>query len=182
VSPELNIYQIRVQQRATTDSDQPFSNKGLEHAAVVMRELFLKAQRSIYLFANNFDSSFYGRPEMLDAIESFLRQNDSVLKIGLENISVTDNLTLHSLCKNYPRKIEIAYFSNTTDIGENHFCIVDDKAYRLETDHDTKKAIVCFNDPSFAAKYSQEFLKYFYTAEKLDLTELNNNVALAIPH
>ena len=139
-----------VTQARKSKSSKVLTNRSISHARHVIREMLefgLEHEETVNIVSGSLNDECYST--ISDIVPKF---NDKEILI---HVWVTDvpaeNIT--NSFTNAIRESDTATlndFPNTSKIAP-HFVVVGEQAYRLETDHKSAKAILCFNDPSLAA-------------------------------
>ena len=149
----LNEYKRYVRELARKRDGQTFYNASMDHASVVIENLFAIADSRIDVLTGSFNPRVYGREAVVEEAKLFLASSrDNHLRVILERGSELDN-------KYHPLLRACAHFPNLKvctapeDIQEQygfHFVLVDDDSYRFERDKNTPSAIASFGDAESA--------------------------------
>ncbi len=144
-----------------------FDNGTVEHAAAITEAMLLTAQDSFKLYTGSFDPGFYGREELVKALQDFLeRESFAQVRVLVQKASESyDDHPWVKVAKASNAEIEIRNaVGNYAEDEVHHFSIVDSKGYRYEHDREVK-AKANFYDVSIASKLEKVFDKAFDLAK-----------------
>ena len=161
-------YKKSVNDFAEKKVDFLFSNKGNDHAAIVVSAMFKNAENYIYMYSGSLNGDVTAESEFLSALRKFI-DDGKTLKVLLERTPVIEN------CSEALKIVMEASGSSNVIIkviGEEakkefkkkelrHFMIADGMSFRYEIDEEKYKAICNFNDIEMAKKLSDIFQKAF---------------------
>lgn len=146
-----------------------------EHASILMQAMFENATSTVRIFTRDLNEKIYGSAEMLKAVRSFIDRPNSCLKILFQNNQSLSLVEQHPLLKEITNitssgqhgTIEIknavgSYANNAA----NHFAVMDNDAFRYETNHDGCKAVANFYEPKIAKNLIQAFDSAFSMAKE----------------
>lgn len=179
---EREYYQT-IDRCARNADDQYISNALPDHAVYLMAKLISLASKKVFLYTGRLKmevsatcgegeiitTPVYNAPKIHDALLSFLCRADkkAIIHILVEKeIDGGENNPIFKILQNAinssksEASIQIRSLdpkSRDEDVIDNHFLVVDDRAYRLELDHDPCKAVANFGDVSGAKKLSEYF-------------------------
>jgi len=167
--PELNEEYIKmVENFANSDSDIVFGNNSLDHAVVIAKNMFKKANSDIEILSGTLDEMYFSQiePSLKEVAERLKLKDEGVIKI----ITVQEE---------FPEKLKKKFENMNLEIGKDvfkylpllnpgkpedvtHFYVIDGKRWRVEEPHGEiregkVKAQVCFNDEHAG----ENFHKYF---------------------
>lgn len=156
-----------IEDLANTESETPYTNKGEQHASIVMGNIFRTSKNIIEMYSGNFDNSVTNKDYFLDNLIQFLLKPDTKLRLILEGKPDKASISYKLIESFNGDKVEIKkeagqlfYFGD--DISQKvHFAIGDGRMYRIETDSSLKKAQGCFNDVKNAKMLSEMFNTQF---------------------
>lgn len=157
---QIDRYAEVVQRLAKDKADSRFSNKGPEHARVVVEAMFLNASSSVKLYTGCLKKDFYTSEPVLGSLKDFLKRSKGALTILCANNPDSETV---SAIRGAPfgGEIRILTMSQDESSGSNneqhHFMTADGVAYRLEIDDSAREAIVNFNEPSVATALNKWF-------------------------
>jgi hypothetical protein len=151
---EIDRYKDVVDRLAAEKKDSRFTNKGPNHARVVVAAMLNNATSNVKLFTGTLPSSFYTSEEVLEAFKTFLAKG-SVTVLAADTC---DDVALQKL-KEVAAGKPITFFSLTEKIEKMppHFMVADGQAFTLEMDDAKAEAVVNFNEPKIAATLSGIF-------------------------
>lgn len=168
-------YEKAVRFMADNNENTIFTNKGSDHAAIVLTHLLRTAKDEVIFFSGNFNSAVTDDANFLEALESYAKTGKKLyacfdnLPEDSSNYSQALSL-LHSL-KDKP-STNIKIITSTQQLIDDvtsvfvrdeplHFAIADKKAYRVEIDANEYKASCNFNEPESAIKLHNVIIKHF---------------------
>lgn len=169
---QLTNFEALVLSYAKAKAALRFSNSGPEHAAVVIEALLKNAQKSISLYSGNFNEKFYLESGVASAFNASIQRLSGKCQILVDDDSdLTSNKAALALVSTAGSKIE--FYKRTPkspDRINNHFMVVDNQAYRFETDDVEKKATCNFYEPEIAIGLTQRFeAMRGYDAKKISI-------------
>ena len=160
----MDKYRKEVKNLADSNSSNIIPNSSIEHAAVLIENLFSHAHHSIRIFSGNLNPKVYNKREVICAADKFLSRDTSEaakkLEIIVQNeieIGDGDENKLYDLCKKYESICEIKLADEQGKSVESHFIVTDKTAYRLEPDRNKHVAFACFNNPDSACELDRFF-------------------------
>lgn len=154
---EIDRYRDVVNRLAVDKVNSRFSNKGPEHASVVVDAMFRNATSSIKLYTGQLNTAFYTSDNVFEALRSFLQDKKGSLCILSERtpdaeavekikaLTADTHLSLHVLNK------------TTQALPLGHFMTADNMSYRLELNDEAREAVVNFNEPLIATTLNKLF-------------------------
>lgn len=161
-------YKKSVNDFAEKKVDFLFSNKGNDHAAIVVSAMFKNAENYIYMYSGSLNGDVTAEPEFLHALKKFI-DDGKTLKVLLETTPVVES------CSEALKIVMEASGSSNVIIKVieeevkkefrkrqiKHFMIADGMSFRYEIDEEKYKAICNFNDIEMVQKLSNIFQKAF---------------------
>lgn len=159
---QIDRYQEVVNRLAETKTDSRFSNKGPDHARVVVDALFRHATSSVKLYTGHLSDDFYTSEPVLNAIKTFLQKSNSQLCILSEREPDVQSIdAIRELSDANQLMVYVINDKAPTDVQlPGHFMTVDNASFRLEVDDGAREAVVNFNEPSIATTLSKIFDAY----------------------
>jgi hypothetical protein len=151
---KLGEYASDIGRLASGKVNSRVSNSGIEHAAIVIENLFLHSMNVVKVLCGKFSEDVYGRASVKLAIDAFLSKTGTRLEICVTETS-DQNAVVRALIAKFPERVTFRS-TNTSDV-KYHFAVGDLQAYRLETDMARREAVVNFNEPSIAFMLDQVF-------------------------
>lgn len=162
----MNNYRELVERLAKSNSSEKIPNATIDHAAVLIENLFAHAREKVRILSGQLNKDVYGASGVFDKARDFLRGECGVsneekkqLEILLEApLSDIGENPLVRMCREYPDTCKVKYISGDKDKEINcHFIVADGKAWRFEPDKRTPAAIACFNDPEIGKQLDEMF-------------------------
>lgn len=146
-------YEQLIENLASNNESMMYFNSGPDHAAVVFSTIFKYATNEVCILAGDMNGKISSNTKYLTELEKFLKRKGKV-KILLEEYKKEKNPKLFDLLAQYQffdsDQIIIKQFdgvvTNTDTKKKIHFCIADDKIYRVEEDTENYVANGSFND------------------------------------
>ena len=165
-------YQQTVETFAKTGTNFLFHNQGNEHALIVFKSIFQNARRLICIAADSLANlEVANSDEYITSLKEYLNQENSRLQILLANpkpdmkkIPLFEMLKLHPAYQQGRIEIKDGQGKNFRRNGNVfHFCVADNRMYRIESDIDQRSAECNFGDMTKSALvlnlYSNAFNK-----------------------
>ncbi|MES3000648.1 MAG: hypothetical protein V4787_08145 [Pseudomonadota bacterium] len=151
----IDQYRTAVEALAAGKSDRRFSNKGSQHAAVVVQQMFHTAADRVRIFSGALSPDIYLQEPVKQEIETFLSRAGTSLQVITQK---PINEATAAFLSHFDRvKICSLNGEKTAAPIEHHFLVADSRAYRLETDEENREAVVNFNEPRVAASLNAMF-------------------------
>ena len=158
-------------------ADENVSNGKPEHAAYLIYKFLTNGTRSIKLFSGSLkqetsEVAIYRDPQIVDAARAFLHRSGTSLQVALENDLDTRDGEAHPLVAAVKqdqdaglvhgdfniRKVPERILNRLREVGyPYHFLVMDERAYRLETDKEAARATANFGDRTYARALSGLF-------------------------
>lgn len=132
-------YRSTVLEYARRLIDKSFSNGTIDHAAAITEAMLLTARGSYKIYTGSFNPNFFGRPEIVSALDNFFERDAfPTIKVLVQQGTSNQELKIHpwmKVAEKYGRTIEVrnAVGNYSTD-EPHHFSIVDKTGYRYEYD------------------------------------------------
>jgi hypothetical protein len=167
-----------------------FLNSDQEHALSVFINLFGQASKIVRIFAGCLSVELSNRPEYIVAISDFIERGGDVrilLNKYDESLIIKSNLmrrlSYYSSIEEYREHIKIKstkkkfFYVEDPDKKELHFTVVDENAYRIETDVEERSATCNFNNPENAKVLVKLFDELYESIEpaQIDLSSILAN-------
>jgi len=178
---DLEDYREGVELFASEDKDISFPNDGNEKALIVFETIFKFARERVDIAAGSLCNEFTGDQRYINAVEEFLNKPKSELRI-LVNSWNQEDMEQSSFFKNLKGKSNVTvkrseekFFAKDEENEQKqlHFCVGDDKMYRLEYDIAKRKAICNFNNPEIVQTLRKVFDKIFPKGALVDLSTIS---------
>jgi hypothetical protein len=160
-----NDYREAVEAYAKEKAEINFPNHGTKHASIVMETIF-KNSNNVLVFSKGMNGTISQNNNYQQALHELLLDEKKSINYLLQNAPSPNSLTLNKL-KLFPeravvRVIKPEYIKMLAkDNMLRRFTVGDDRAYRLETNSDTNKAVCSFNNPKTARQLTDNF-NYLY--------------------
>ena len=140
-------YEQHVRSLASRRDGQPIFNASVEHASIVIQNLFSEARGSVDILSGNCDARVFGRRSVVEEAMLFLASSaKNRLRIILEEDHSEDR-EIHpffKMCSELPNA-ELRIASRAVqELYGFHFIVADDDSYRYEDDKTTAEAIAAF--------------------------------------
>ena len=143
----LAEYRQLVRSLASKRDGQPIYNASVEHASIVIENLFAKAEQRVDVLSGNFNPRVYGRATVVEEAKLFLASSvNNRLRIILKEDSPEDR-AIHPFfqaCADSPSaELRIASQKVQDQYGF-HFVLMDNDSYRFERDKTKAAAVAAF--------------------------------------
>ena len=149
----LFLYRSRIERLAYERTGEPVYNDSVEHAAIILHNLFLHAHRSVKILTGELNKEAYGRRTIIDAAMRFLEDDSHEISILFENgdLSRDETLQQHPFLRavksNNNKRVNLLQVpSDVQDRYGFHFVLIDDDSYRFEPDKAKLGAVAAFGD------------------------------------
>ena len=145
----LDEYRQHIRLLALKRGGDPIYNASVEHASVVIEEMFARARKQVDILSGSLNARVYGRHRVIEEARLFLASSHTNrLRIIVESDSLRDR-EIHPFFRavhDYPNiKLRTAP-SDVQDLYGFHFLVVDTDCYRFERDKKQADAIATFGD------------------------------------
>lgn len=152
---EYNEYIALIDKCAETSENFIIPNSEPKHAAYLIKTLFKKAQSTVRIFTGELFENVYGDKDLREEAREFLRKdkNNSIKIAYQKSLNIDNSSFIQTILNDEQKKgfIEIWSANIVKFQGiNNHFVVMDDIAFRFETDHVNTKAMANFGDPANA--------------------------------
>lgn len=185
----MEKYKEYVRLLSRNNDSKEFFNSDGKHAIIVFGELFNIAKDYVYIFAGCLTSPVANSPEYIQSLSGFIERGGIVRillnKFDSKNIIYSDVIRRLLYYKIIGKNVDIRttllkpHYSEDPDKKELHFTVVDDKAYRIETNVDERSATCNFNNATTAKDLRKIFDMIYVNSsmsKELDLNKLFNNM------
>lgn len=167
---ELAAYEAQVRELAEQRDGKPIANGSIEHARILIKNLFMVAKNQVRLLTGQLEARFYGQDDLINEVKNFLAAPSRRLQILVEDEDAVSQITLHPLLsqiRDY-QNVEIrAIPSNIRSHTRFHFAIADEDCFRFEKDTLKYAAFGAFGDKEFATPLISFFDQIWTKASKL---------------
>jgi len=175
---DLKTYENRIHEFAEKLDPFIFSNEGINHAEIVLSEIYEHAKEYVYIFCGNMSEQLTSRPKLYNALSSYL-DSGKELKLLIENkpdvmspalikIIEASKKNNNIQCRVLDDTSEIYSHFNFNDNKRVHFTIADKRTFRLEIDPENYKAFCSFNNFEIGDKLTQVFNQYFKVSQPIN--------------
>jgi len=152
----IDQYRTAVEALANEKPNKRFSNKGAQHAAVVVEQIFRGATDTVRVFSGSLSSDIYLQEPVKASIQQFLqRPNTSLWVITQTAIDPATEAFIRRIATE-GRVVVVSAPESARELG-NHFMVADGRAYRFEVDGKNREAVVNFNEPGIATALAASF-------------------------
>lgn len=164
-NPYYSAYEAEIFDLAKNRTDKLFYNSSAEHASIVHKALAMYAQKEICIFSSSMCSEVSNNEEYCALIKKFLLKSENN-KIRIILTDYNDNFCcqqIYQVLKYHPSQVCIKAYNGGVKYNdkEAHFTVVDDSAFRLETDIEKRMAFGNFNDQTKAVALKEVFDRIF---------------------
>jgi len=138
---------------------RPVYNRSLEHAAVIIEEMFALAKNEVKLFTGELNASAYGLPPVLSRAEKFLADRNGKVRILIEKQVADEDLRKNPFIQRMSGSANLEVRRLRTDEydPEFHMMLADDHSYRFEPDKTEHEAVATFGDDETTDHLAQLF-------------------------
>lgn len=152
----LAQYISRVKYIVQNNVDKIFPNFDTNHARIVLRTLIESAKYSILIFCDKISHEVYDDKRLLQALKEACDKGVDVRVVIQQENGDCEELFNMLL----PDKIRCI-----KEQKDRHFCVIDNKRYRLEIDTINRKAYVNANDEKLAQALNDAFERLWERAK-----------------
>ena len=141
-------YREKVKEAIAARDGRPVYNRSLEHAAIIVEEMFALARNEIKLFTGRLNADVYGIPSVIIRAEKFLADADHKVRILIEEQIEEGELRKHPFISSMSRfdNLEVRRLKDGVYDPDFHMMLVDDHSYRFEPDKRQFEAVATFGD------------------------------------
>ena len=164
-------YREEVKEAITTMDGRPVYNRSLEHAAIIVEEMFALAKNEIKLFTGRLNADVYGIPSVVGWAMEFLTGSDHKVRILIEEQVDEEELQKHPFIRNTSRfdSLEVRRLIVGMYDPSFHMMLVDDHSYRFEPDKKQPEAVATFGDKDTTDHLNDLFEKLWKAGEAVKL-------------
>ena len=145
----LTDYMNKVKRLADDRTGEPVYNASLEHAVVILQNMFSHARKSICILTGRLNNDAYGHPEVVREARRFLESPDQRIRILFEDEGLLENVAHHPFLAIETGQEKIEKHFVPKELQQNyqfHFIVVDEDSYRFEPDREKYEAVAAFGD------------------------------------
>lgn len=172
-------YVTLVRHLAETHDAEIISNSSIEHASVLIGEMFQRGSGEAQIFTGSLNPALYAREEIVSAIGTYLSNSASQLRIliqdateGESNASIFKEKVKDSLGESVLSRIEVKTAGSFGKDQPYHFTTVGDTAFRFEPDRNKHEAFASFGRPDTVKKINKVFESFWKEAIPCGKTDL----------
>lgn len=157
---ELSEYRKKVIECiANPECDDIVLNNNIEHATILIEQMFIHGVEKISLLSTSLDSRLYAKENVISAIKEFLSKDNTTLNIVTEeSICPQKNHELLVVFKQFENKVNCKKSEKwLSDQYNYNFLIADDATYRFEEDKKNHEASAGFHDTVIVEKLTRIF-------------------------
>lgn len=152
-SSELERYRESVKSAVTEKSGSPIYNASLDHAKVIVAEIFGNANMIVRLFTGRLNADVYGDDDVCEMAQRFVFDRDGKLHILIEDDVPAEELARHPFFEKVETgsNVEVRYLKRELYDTKFHMMLMDEDSYRFEPDKNEPEAVAAFGDESTGA-------------------------------
>ena len=155
-------YKNEVKKLAKQRDGQPIYNGSVEHAAVIVENMFAHAHDRMSILTGKLQARVFGREEVREQAALFLADPRNKLQILIEeDVALTFE---HPFLEQFWRdsNVEVRHVPPDQQEAYNyHFLVMDGDSYRFEKDKDEPTAVAAFGDAE-AAHNLEDIFEYLW--------------------
>jgi hypothetical protein len=175
---DLKEYEAYLRSLAESKSPDIFTNSGLQHASILMAEMFRNTNSSVKMFCHGFKPQLITTKEYTKALYDYL-DSDKSIDILMETDEYMNQEAYTTLAEykkknpGKPIKIKLILPDDRKEICNTlgrefvNFSVFDDDKFRLEIEPEKYRAIGSFNNPKLTKMLIDMFDKAFNKAKTL---------------
>ena len=160
------LYRQMIDAAAESGERKTISNRDPRHAAYLVETFFRRAKRHVRIYTSQLarkigSEQVYASPELIVEAQAMLARDGSEVSIIVQNeldvdegMMATDHPLIAALSHADAR---LRVFKYDAERQFDDFAVMDESAYRAETDGDKATAIANFGNPEFASVLAQLF-------------------------
>ena len=143
----MDAYRSAVIAAIQSRNDDTIYNASIEHASIIIEEMFLGASQSIDIFTGRLNADVYGRDFIIDAAKEFLKKGHQLNVLFEENI-LDGDIGLHPFIRGVSqlKEIEVRRLKQELKKPEFHMILMDEDCFRFESDKRKPDAIAVFGN------------------------------------
>lgn len=158
---EIDYYEL-VENCASKKLDVEIANGKIDHAQILLEAMLRHGKKNINIFSGELKEELYSDFRFQTWVQVYYLISKGTLTFIIQNLDDLENHTLYSFVKELDpefKRIKFYIVNKDSEASkeENHFAIMDDSAYRLETDDENVKAKANFNDKSKNTELTTKF-------------------------
>ena len=147
----LFVYRARIEALAEKRAGEPIYNDSIEHAAIILQNIFSHARHSVKILTGQLNRDAYARRGIVEEVKRFIEDDTHRLQILFE----TESLVAEKKIYHHPFLREIAGSDRVQlrhvpqglqQMYNFHFVLMDEDSYRFEPDKAEFGAVAAFGD------------------------------------
>lgn len=176
----MRLYRATIDICADKKLDVAIANCNAEHATYLFIKFFQKAIHQVCIHTGSLYEGIFDKDDVIRAAIEYLDRNPkSIIRIAYQDYNTEANVILRRQfvrsiiehIKTEPGRLEIWDARNTEK--KNHFAVMDQSAYRHETDHLRRTALANFGNADAATNFYRDFLSITKNSEKVSMPKLS---------
>ncbi len=148
-SETMDEYSLLVRTLALRRDGHPLYNESIDHASIVVENLFRSARKSIDVLSGDMNPRVFGRNEVIEEANLFLISNpEHKIRVILEK-DLPNARKIHPFFKKFGNLPNVELHIAPAELQARynfHFIVVDEDCYRFENDRTLPAAVVAFGD------------------------------------
>ena len=150
-------YDAYIKKLIAENSDLTVPNSSHSHALSILRAVFEKAEKTIYIYSDALNNIVYNDSTLISNLNQFIKKGGA-LKVLVKHTPQNNNNFVAAL-KEHKVDVNKVKDDNFLIIDKefNNFVVADNKMFRLETDAEYAEAFCNFNNPTMAEKLARIF-------------------------
>lgn len=153
----MEKYRRNLTELFKSESTAPITNSSPAHAIILLSTIFHFAHESVNVFCGNLRNDVFGNEDLISEIRCAAYRNVKMVFI-LEHDNATPQIA--ELSEKFKSNMEIRIIPQGVK-RPAHFVVSDNKAFRIEENHDITKAIGCANFPDIAMLLNKSFASLY---------------------
>ena len=166
---ELHSYREQVLECAKTRDGSPIYNRSIEHAAIVVEQLFANANSNVNLLTGKLEARVYGGEQVREQAALFLAHPSRNLRILIED---KDAVTMqHPFFKQFQSLDNVQVcpvHDHLQKLYKFHFMVTDNNCYRFESDKGDSAAVASFGAEAVATNLRGVFDSIWNAVKTVD--------------
>lgn len=147
----LFVYRARIEALAEKRTGQPMYNDSVEHAVIILQNIFLHAHHSVKILTGELNPEAYARRGIVEDVKHFIEDDRHNLQILFEAESLGDKkkINRHPFLREIAGcdRVQLRHVPQGLQQMYNfHFVLMDEDSYRFEPDKERFGAVAAFGD------------------------------------
>ena len=165
---EIALYREGVNKLLELKIDQQITNGFPEHASVLFEQFFKHSQKQVRIFCKNMSAQVFDSPSVIDAAKNAI--NRGVLVEVVLQEDGPESAEMNALAKTGRGLVIHKAVNDAVREAPFNFTVMDDRAYRFESDRNTIKAVANMFDSKVALLLIRNFELMQASSDKLELS------------